>query len=141
MVTMLTLPLQLVQRNREILTETVRMLDEEEREDTELKSRFREKWTRQSSAGLAENLRKEVSLPLTLLCASLLSLHQVTKFQNILETASRADQTVREKYESHKEAIVLLGKPVGELQAALPKAGALSSRVQNSPVGRLPFSV
>lgn len=59
---------------------------------------------------------------------------QVTKFQTILETASGADQTVRQKFESHKEAIVLLGKPVGELQAALPKAGALSSRVQGSQV-------
>ena len=62
--------LQLVQRNRDILTETARMLDEEEREDTELKTRFKEKWTRQPSAGLAENLRKEVhfspSLPSSL---------------------------------------------------------------------------
>ena len=53
---------QLVQRNREILTETVRMMDEEEREDSELRSRFREKWSRQPSASLAENLRKEVDL-------------------------------------------------------------------------------
>ena len=59
--------LQLVQRNREILTETVRLLDEEEREDTELKNRFKEKWTRQPSASLTENLRKEVRTWLSLL--------------------------------------------------------------------------
>jgi programmed cell death 6-interacting protein len=106
---------ELVQRNREILSETVRMLDEEEREDTELRSRFKEKWTRQPSAALAENLRKEV-----------------TKFQTILETASSADQTVRQKFQNHREAILLLGKPVGELQAALPKAGALAPRIQGS---------
>ena len=57
----LTSPLlQLVQRDREVLTETLRMLDEEEREDSELRSRFKEKWTRQPSGALAENLRKEV---------------------------------------------------------------------------------
>jgi programmed cell death 6-interacting protein len=106
---------QLVQRNREILSETVRMLDEEEREDTELRSRFKEKWTRQPSAGLTENLRKEVN-----------------KYQTILETASGADQTVRQKFEANKAAIALLGQPVGEIQAALPKAGALSPRVQGS---------
>ena len=157
-----------MERNREILTETVRMLDEEEREDSELRSRFKDKWTRQPSPALAENLRKEVwspppspyphplilslsfplcffshfhssslslSLPLSLPPSLPLS-HplQVTKFQTILETASNADQTVRQKFESHKEAIVLLGKPVAELQAALPKAGALSPHVQGSQV-------
>jgi programmed cell death 6-interacting protein len=106
---------QLVQRNREILTETVRMMDEEEREDSELRSRFREKWSRQPSASLAENLRKEV-----------------TKYKTILDTASGADQTVRQKFESHREAVVLLGKQVAEIQAAVPKAGALSPRVQGS---------
>ncbi|CAI8016396.1 Programmed cell death 6-interacting protein, partial [Geodia barretti] len=106
---------ELVQRNREILTETVRMMDEEEREDSELRSRFREKWSRQPSASLAENLRKEV-----------------TKYKTILDTASGADQTVRQKFESHREAVVLLGKQVAEIQAAVPKAGALSPRVQGS---------
>ena len=197
------------------------MMDEEEREDTELRSRFKEKWTRQPSATLAENLRKEVpssssspfllvSLSLSLsiyiylsslsisqpslspspCCLSLslsipppslslsipppslslsiflpflslslspsplhpslslslslsislpsfspsLSLHQVNKYKTILDTASGADATVRQKFESHKEAIVLLGKPVTEIQVALPKAGALSPRVQGSQV-------
>ena len=54
--------MQLVQPNCEVLTETLRMLDEEEREDSELRSRFKEKWTRQPSGALVENqnLRKEV---------------------------------------------------------------------------------
>lgn len=40
--------------------QTSRMLDEEQRDDTELKDRFKEKWTREPSSKLTETLRKEV---------------------------------------------------------------------------------
>lgn len=43
-----------------ILFQTGRMLDEEEREDTELRDRFKENWKRQPSDKLTESLRKEV---------------------------------------------------------------------------------
>lgn len=78
-----------------------------------------------------------LSLPPLLSRLPLPPLHQVAKYQSILETASGADQTVREKFQNHKEAIVLLGKPVAELQAALPKAGALSPHIQGCQVGLL----
>ena len=40
--------------------QTSRMLDEEEREDSELRDRFKERWSRQPSSKLTEPLRKEV---------------------------------------------------------------------------------
>ena len=40
--------------------QTHRILDEEEREDSALRDRFKEKWGRQPSAKLTENMRKEV---------------------------------------------------------------------------------
>lgn len=74
------------------------------------------------------------SLALTSYLLSLLSSLQVNKYRTILETASGADKVVKDKFQANREAIVLLGKPVPELQASLPKAGTLSSRVQSSQV-------
>lgn len=48
------------------------MLDEEEREDTAMKDRFKQKWNRTQSSKLTESLRAEV-----------------TKFQGIVETATK----------------------------------------------------
>ena len=101
-----------------ILVQTQRLLDEEEREDTALRDRFKDKWNRQSSSQLTETIRKEV-----------------TKFKGILDAATQADQKVKEKYESNRQAIILLGKPLEELNAAIPKAGAQASSLSGSQVG------
>ena len=58
----------------------------------------------------------------------------MNKYKTILETASGADATIRQKFEAHKDAIVLLGMPANEIQTALPKAGALSPHIQGSQV-------
>lgn len=59
---------------------------------------------------------------------------QVTKFKSILDNATRADSIVREKYESNKAAIVLLGKPQSEILAAIPQAGAQAALISGSQV-------
>ena len=98
--------------------QTQRLLDEEEREDTSLRDRFKDKWNRQSSSQLTETMRKEI-----------------TKFKGILDAATQADQKVKEKYESNRQAMILLGKPLEELNAAIPKAGAQASSLSASQVG------
>lgn len=44
-----------------LLSQTTRMLDDEQKEDTELRDRFKEQWKRELSGKLTETLRKEVS--------------------------------------------------------------------------------
>ena len=56
------------------------------------------------------------------------------KFKGILDNATRADGIVREKYESNKEAMVVLGKSLPEIQAAIPAAGAQAAAVSGSQV-------
>ncbi|XP_026535313.1 programmed cell death 6-interacting protein isoform X3 [Notechis scutatus] len=48
---------ELLQRNREILDESLRILDEEEATDNELKNKFKERWQRTSSNDLYKSLR------------------------------------------------------------------------------------
>uniref|UniRef100_A0A1X7TE99 ALIX V-shaped domain-containing protein n=1 Tax=Amphimedon queenslandica TaxID=400682 RepID=A0A1X7TE99_AMPQE len=69
------------------------MLDEEERDDTTLKERFGSKWKRTTSNELTQSIRGEVA-----------------KFQGIVESATKADLTVREKFETHCPAMVTLKK-------------------------------
>lgn len=97
--------------------QTRRMLDKEEREDTTMKDRFKDKWTRTSSSKLTQSLRGEVN-----------------KFQNIVDTATKADMTVKQKFETHRNAFVMLGKPEPDLESSLPKAGAQSAILSGSAV-------
>ena len=56
------------------------------------------------------------------------------KFRSILENATRADGIVRQKYESNKEAMVILGKPLPAIQEAIPAAGVQAAAVSGSQV-------
>ena len=76
------------------LFQCIRLLDEEEKSDTQLKEQFKERWTRTSSANLTKPMREESG-----------------KYKNILDTAIGADRIVQEKYNVHKTAVVLLSKP------------------------------
>lgn len=68
-------------------------MDEEERQDTQLRERFKQKWTPKPSAELTAQLRDEAA-----------------KYRGILENAVRADSIVREKYNSHRRAMDVLCK-------------------------------
>ncbi|KAK3532342.1 hypothetical protein QTP86_016029, partial [Hemibagrus guttatus] len=96
---------ELLQRNREILDESLKILNDEEATDNELRAKFSQRWNRTPSGDLYKPLRAEGG-----------------NFRNILDKAVQADQVVKERYNSHCEMIALLCKPENELCAAIPSA-------------------
>uniref|UniRef100_A0A8C1PTY7 Programmed cell death 6 interacting protein n=1 Tax=Cyprinus carpio TaxID=7962 RepID=A0A8C1PTY7_CYPCA len=96
---------ELLQRNREILDESFKMLDDEEATDNELRAKFNQRWNRTPSGDLYKPLRAEGN-----------------NFRNVLDKAVQADQVVKERYTAHCEMIALLCKPENELSAAIPSA-------------------
>lgn len=105
-------------RNKEILDETERMLKEEQESDHQLRSQFKERWTRTSSEKLNEMFRTSAS-----------------KYREIINNAITADKVVRQKFEENSHGIELLSKSPSELHQSIP-AGA--GCVSNSPaVARL----
>uniref|UniRef100_A0A672LIU4 Programmed cell death 6-interacting protein n=1 Tax=Sinocyclocheilus grahami TaxID=75366 RepID=A0A672LIU4_SINGR len=96
---------ELLQRNREILDESLKMLDDEETTDNELRAKFNQRWNRTPSGDLYKPLRAEGN-----------------NFRSVLDKAVQADQVVKERYTTHCEMIALLCKPENELSAAIPSA-------------------
>uniref|UniRef100_A0A4X1U503 Programmed cell death 6 interacting protein n=1 Tax=Sus scrofa TaxID=9823 RepID=A0A4X1U503_PIG len=96
---------ELLQRNREILDESLRLLDEEEATDNDLRAKFKERWQRTPSNELYRPLRAEG-----------------TNFRTVLDKAVHADGQVKDRYQAHRDTIVLLCKPEPELNAAIPSA-------------------
>ncbi|XP_071396832.1 programmed cell death 6-interacting protein isoform X2 [Centroberyx affinis] len=96
---------ELLTRNREILDESLKMLDDEETTDSELRAKFNQRWNRTPSGDLYKPLRAEGA-----------------NFRSVLDKAVQADQVVRERYNMHCDMIALLCKPENELIAAIPSA-------------------
>ncbi|CAB1350629.1 unnamed protein product [Coregonus sp. 'balchen'] len=96
---------ELLTRNREILDESLKMLGDEESTDSELRSKFSQRWNRTPSGDLYKPLRAEGG-----------------NFRSVLDKAVQADQVVKERYNAHCEMIALLCKPEAELTAAIPSA-------------------
>uniref|UniRef100_A0A7N8WVH3 Programmed cell death 6 interacting protein n=1 Tax=Mastacembelus armatus TaxID=205130 RepID=A0A7N8WVH3_9TELE len=107
---------ELLTRNREILDESLKMLDDEETTDNELRTKFNQRWNRTPSADLYKPLRAEGA-----------------NFRNILDKAVQADQVVKDRYNTHCDMIALLCKPENELNAAIPSANPIKT-LQGSEV-------
>lgn len=69
------------------------MMDDEERDDKQMRDHFKERWTRTPSAKLTVQLREEGS-----------------KYRHILDNATNADGIVKEKYNTHRRALEILSK-------------------------------
>ncbi|XP_078254399.1 programmed cell death 6-interacting protein isoform X2 [Rhinoraja longicauda] len=107
---------ELLQRNSEILDESMRILEQEEITDNELKAKFKERWQRTPSNELYKPLRADGA-----------------SFRSTLNRAVQADKVVQERYAAHSEIIALLCKPEAELNAAIPSGNPTKS-LQGSEV-------
>lgn len=107
---------ELLTRNREILDESLKMLDSEESTDNELRAKFSQRWSRTPSGDLYKPLRAEGA-----------------NFRSILDKAVQADQVVKDRYSAHCEMIALLCKPEKELSDAIPSANPMKT-LQGSEV-------
>ncbi|KAJ3050740.1 pH-response regulator protein palA/rim20 [Rhizophlyctis rosea] len=104
------------QKDAEILDEAVRILDDEAKEDEELRVQFRERWGRTPSKDLTNNLRDTVR-----------------NFRNKLEAAKKADQLVRGKIDTHIHFIESLSLTKEELEASIPSSTASSTLALKDP--------
>lgn len=105
---------ELLNRNREILDEAERMLNEECSSDEQLHDKFKEQWTRTPSKKLTQTFSEN--------CET---------YRKIINNAIAADKTVREKFENNRRGIELLSMSQEKLTNEIP-CGIASSKDCNS---------
>ena len=105
---------ELLTRNTEILDESDRLLREEKESDEQLKSQFKEKWTRTSSDKLTGSFNSNAQ-----------------KYRTIINNARDADKVVRDKFDTHREYIELLAQGSNNMESKIPASA--SSMISNSP--------
>uniref|UniRef100_A0A182JEU6 Uncharacterized protein n=1 Tax=Anopheles atroparvus TaxID=41427 RepID=A0A182JEU6_ANOAO len=107
---------ELFTRNKEILDEAFRMLDEERDSDNQLRAQFKDRWTRTPSDKLAGTFRANGD-----------------KYRTIINNATAADKLIREKFATHRHGLELLSMTADQLAKEIPSAGAgASSQASNS---------
>ena len=105
---------ELLTRNTEILDECDRLLREERESDEQLRTQFKEKWTRTSSDKLTANFDSNA-----------------TKYRTIINNATDADRVVRDKFDLHKEYIDLLAQGSNNMESKIG-ANAAGGPVDNN---------
>jgi len=106
---------ELLTRNTELLDECDRLLREERESDEQLRTQFKEKWTRTSSDKLTGSFNTNAQ-----------------KYRTIINNAKDADKVVRDKFDSHSEHINLLAQGSNSIEGKMPGASG-SSDTSNSP--------
>lgn len=111
---------ELLKRNREILDEAERMLNDEKSADEQLRMKFAEQWTRTPSTNLTQTFRENC-----------------TSYRKIIDNAINADKTVREKFEQSREGIEILSMSQDELAIKIPSASSEQDSHNSSAAQRL----
>ncbi|XP_055343943.1 programmed cell death 6-interacting protein-like [Paramacrobiotus metropolitanus] len=117
--TMNSLP-DMLQRNKDILNECDRLLQEELTSDEQLKSQFGQRWNRMPSSQLSEPLRTESA-----------------KYRAIVSNAEKADAIVRDKFQKHERAMYLLSCSDQELVQNVPSANPVKGLLSSPVVSKL----
>lgn len=98
----------LLQRNKDILDETEKMLKEERDSDNQLREQFKERWSRIPSDKLTQQFTSNAQ-----------------KYRAIIDNAVSADSTVRQRFEVHREGMEMLSLSEQQLASAIPSGSAL----------------
>lgn len=106
---------ELLQRNKDILDEAERMLEEERSADERLREQFKTRWTRLPSNRLAQQFHINCE-----------------KYRKIIDNAVNADKLIKEKFETHREAVNILSMNPNALASYIPTGTAVEeSRTVN----------
>ncbi|XP_011505396.1 PREDICTED: programmed cell death 6-interacting protein [Ceratosolen solmsi marchali] len=105
--TMNELP-ELLQRNKDILDEADRMLNDEQNSDDNLRIQFKDRWKRVPSGKLTDHFKTNAQ-----------------KYRGIINNAISADKVIREKFEMHRENVNILSMEPHILANYIPTGCAI----------------